>query len=354
MKKKILYIPSLSFLLLLLFNSPVFAVDGTITVDNLNIRSGPGTEYDVVGQAHKNTSVTILDQTGTWYKIKLGQTEGWVSQEFVTVAQSGNKLDAYVIIDAKDVTVQVREEPHMNGKVMDQLKGQQSYPFLEEKNSWYKIQLPSGNTGWVAKWLVEKIDTVSNNKDQPQEEKDLLKNKVIIIDAGHGGDDTGTISVTGDYEKYLTFRTSDLLAEKLERLGAIPIQTRTTDYFLTLENRVAFSHAYQADAFISIHYNSAPEFPEVHGIGTFYYHDQYYPLANEIQKEVIKATGLKNREARFGDYFVVRENIRPSVLLELGFLSNQTEENIVKGDQFQQQATNGIIRGLIQYFDYIE
>ncbi len=77
-------------------------------------------------------------------------------------------------------------------------------------------------------------------------------------------------------------------------------------------------------------------------------------MANEIQKEVIKATGLKNREARFGDYFVVRENIRPSVLLELGFLSNQTEENIIKGDQFQQQSTNGIIRGLIQYFDYIE
>src|SRR5690606_38055493 len=130
-------------------------------------------------------------------------------------------------------------------------------------------------------------------------------------------------------------RTSQLLAKKLERLGAVPILTRNHDVFLPLENRVAYSHAYQADAFLSIHYNSAPEYPDVHGIGTYYYYDSYYPLANEMQEEIIQATGFKNRDVKKESYYVIRENIRPGVLIELGFLSNREEENKLKTNAFQ-------------------
>ncbi len=339
-------------ILITVCSTSITAMDGNVTTDNVNVRSGPGTDYEVIGQVHQNTKITIIDELGDWYKVKASNVEGWVTKEFVQAFDSS--YDSYIQTDSHNAVIQVREEPSLLAEVKGTLENGQTYPIVQEKNNWYEIQLSTDTTGWVASWIVAKH---TNKPDQQQLEAstaNMLKNKVIVVDAGHGGDDTGTISATGDYEKYLTIRTGQLLAKKLERLGAIPILTRNHDLFLPLENRVAYSYAHQADAFLSIHYNSAPEFPDVHGIGTYYYYDPYYSLANEIQKEIIQATGFKNREVKEGNYFVIRENIRPAVLIELGFLSNREEEKNVKTNTFQEEATSGIIRGLTNYFQMME
>ncbi|MRG88260.1 N-acetylmuramoyl-L-alanine amidase [Salinibacillus xinjiangensis] len=407
---------TITFIVLIsLLHSPLTAVTkGMVTADNVNIRSGPGLDYEVIGQAQINSSVDILEESSGWVKIHIGQIEGWMSKEFIKQQSSPSQQANTIQITVEDTEVDVQKEPSLTSEIIGKVQSGETYELLEEKNAWYQIQLSSGDKGWINQWLAEKVaganatdsittvydqthfrsgpslnheiieitdknktfqviskqgnwyeveldgqnvyveeSLVSDGEDEKSKESDsLLKNKRIVIDAGHGGADTGTISASGDYEKFITTKTAHYLANKLEALGAVPILTRTDVHtFLPLSTRVAYSNAYQADAFVSIHYNSAPQFPNVHGIGTFYYHDAHKELATLIHDEVIKATGFKDRQVRFGDFLVIRENKQPAVLLELGFLSNDEEERTINSSSFQEKATNGIVRGLLKYFD---
>ena len=90
-----------------------------------------------------------------------------------------------------------------------------------------------------------------------------------------------------------------------------------------LRKRVAVSHQVSADAFLSIHYD-AIEDNSVHGFTTYYTNSYQKELAETIHAGIAKKVSLKDRGARYGDYLVLRENRQPSVLLELGYLSNPT------------------------------
>ncbi|WP_093135348.1 N-acetylmuramoyl-L-alanine amidase [Salinibacillus kushneri] len=327
--------------------SSVSAEEAVITVDDLNIRKGPGMEYEILGQANQNASVQILDQSGNWAKIQFQNTEGWVSRDYIRKRSDQNQSKKVVQISVTDANVGVHSNPSLSSEIIQKVSTEQSFPIVDEEKGWYQIQLSNGDQGWIGKWLVDSnLDT-----DKPVIGKaNTLEGKVIVIDAGHGGADTGTISASGNYEKYITTITAQSLEKKLKTLGARPVMTRTDDTFLTLENRVAHAQAYQADAFISIHYNSAPQFPNVNGIGTYYYHDRQKSLASSIHQKVLEATGAKDRKVTFGNFLVIRENQQPATLIELGFLSNAQEEAKINTMTFQEKATNGIIRGLIDYF----
>ncbi len=122
------------------------------------------------------------------------------------------------------------------------------------------------------------------------------------------------------------------------------------DYFL-LANRVFQSESVFADAFISIHYNSSLS-PDVSGLSTFYNKSGDQELAQSIQAEILNGgTNLKDRGAKFGDYYVIRENQRPAALIELGFLSNRQDELQAETQDFQENAVSGIVNGLENYFN---
>lgn len=105
--------------------------------------------------------------------------------------------------------------------------------------------------------------------------------------------------------------------------------TRSNDQYLSLNQRVNISHAQKADAFISIHYNAFSSTSS--GIITFYYNNSKDGrLAQSIHNGLLAQTGMKNLGAKYGNYHVLRTNKRPSVLLELGFLSNPKEETCSK------------------------
>jgi N-acetylmuramoyl-L-alanine amidase len=113
---------------------------------------------------------------------------------------------------------------------------------------------------------------------------------------------------------------------------------------------VEISHYNFADAFVSLHYNSAND-PRASGILTFYYGQKDIGLANTVHKELVSAgTGLPVGNVRFGDYHVLRENKQPAILVELGFLSNPFDEMTVRSNSFQSKAAIGIMNGLARYF----
>ena len=127
--------------------------------------------------------------------------------------------------------------------------------------------------------------------------------------------------------------------------------TRSNDTYVSNSTRALLSNNKNADAFVSIHYNDYQHSTSITGIETFYYNQiNQMSLAKSIHNELTKTTGLKNRGVKRGNYLVLRENKQPAALLELGFLSNPTEEKTVSQTSYHQKAAQGIYNGLNLYF----
>ena len=156
-----------------------------------------------------------------------------------------------------------------------------------------------------------------------------LEGKTIVIDAGHGGWDPGAIGVSGrTRESYNTLFVAQDLAQLLERAGAKVVMTRATDTFVSLDSRVAIANNAGADAFISIHNDSNPN-PNIRGVTTYYYTAQSRRLADTIQAALVSRLGARNVGVLQRSFAVVRGPWMPAVLVELGFLTNWTDEQLL-------------------------
>lgn len=200
-----------------------------------------------------------------------------------------------------------------------------------------------------------------------------LKNQThtVFIDVGHGGNDPGAVYY-GVNEKDINLRVSLKLQKELENRGYEVIMLRTTDVavdFKTERSRIA--NATNADIFISVHHNANPWVPTAHGIETFYYqYDPNYPskinhdfhndpvrvaesarLATNIHNALIRETGLYDRGVKRDTFAVLRETRIPAVLLELGFMSNRQELNLVSTDAHMNKEAKAVADGIDNYFN---
>ena len=120
-----------------------------------------------------------------------------------------------------------------------------------------------------------------------------------------------------------------MLASKLCSSGANVILTRNMDTFVSLKKRVSISHQYDADAFISVHYDASID-SSISGFTTYYTNGFQKELAVAVNDGLKSTISLRNRGAQPSNYFVLRENRQNAILLELGFLSNASEESNVQ------------------------
>jgi N-acetylmuramoyl-L-alanine amidase len=325
---------------------------GTITATTLNVRSTGSLSGKIVGTVSKGQAFEILAEENNWAKIKLKNGQlGWVASWYLSKEQSSTttKVD---VEQNSTVTIlyngtNIRKSATTNSSVISRANAGETFTVLSVQNDWYEIQLKDGSKGFVAGWLVT-VSGASQQIERPGAEQ-YLKNKVIVIDPGHGGRDTGATGIKGSYEKNLTLKTAQLLYDKLKTAGANVVMTRNTDSYLSLSSRVGMSHTHAADAFVSIHFDSILD-SSVRGMTSYYYHNYQQSLATTVGKEVTSFTKLKDRGVRYGDYHVLRENKRASVLLELGYLSNSAEETLVNSESYQANAATGIYQGLAKYF----
>ena len=185
--------------------------------------------------------------------------------------------------------------------------------------------------------------------------------KIIALDPGHGGSDPGAIGPTGLQEKQVTLPIAEYLKSILEAKGAKVILTRTTDVDVygphasgvdELQARVNVANGNQADAFISIHINSFSN-PNVGGIATYYFDgsDQSKKLASSVQEQIAEHNGFNgDRGIQPGNLYVLRHSLMPSILVELGFISNPKEEGHLKESETQKDFANELAKGLELYF----
>lgn len=187
-----------------------------------------------------------------------------------------------------------------------------------------------------------------------------LKGKRITIDPGHGGSDPGAIGPRGNKEKTSTLLIANYLKSYLTSAGALVSMTRTTDKDVygryasaknELQARVDVSTRNRADAFVSIHHN-ANNNRSIGGIATYYYPKSGYDykLGRAIQNKMAAASKLRNMGTQQANFYVIKRSYMPAVLLEVGFLSNYREEQLISSAWFQKTIAKAVFNGLKEYF----
>jgi len=224
-----------------------------------------------------------------------------------------------------------------------------------------------------------------------------LKIRRIVIDAGHGGSDTGAIGPTGVKEKDVTLAIAKRIKRRLQKglPGIEVLMTRETDKTLELADRTNLANSSGADLFISIHANANPS-RKVHGVETYYLnitHDRYsirlaarenaegaggasisdldYILADlamksnvddsirlgrAVQRNVVSRLrkdykNVKDLGLKHALFFVLLGSRMPAILVETSFLSNRVEEKRLKSKGYQEALADGVVRGVKRFLE---
>ena len=171
--------------------------------------------------------------------------------------------------------------------------------------------------------------------------------RTVVIDPGHGGHDNGG-QWGRVYEKHLALDTATRLEENLKRMGYQTVMTRRSDYFISLPQRVSTANRYRNAIFVSIHFNYTWK-EHVSGLETFYYNSEGQRLAQLVQSSLVRQTRTVDRNAKFARFYVIRNSKLPSILVEGGFVSNESERNRMKSAWFREQIARGIAEGIQRY-----
>jgi N-acetylmuramoyl-L-alanine amidase len=307
--------------------------------NRLRLREGPGLNFSIIGYINRGEKGVALQQQGEWVKVQWNGKEGWVHRAYISFV---DKLAENRYVHVLYNNTNIRAAASTEAPIVMKAKRNDTFPIVRKEGQWYVIQVNERTAGYIAEWVV----TTSEQRIGEQ----TIRGKTIVIDAGHGGKDDGTKGAKGTKEKALTMTTAKLLQTKLQALGANVMLTREDDTFRSLSERVKLAHRAQADAFISIHYDSSLN-RSANGLTIYYYKEKDRMLAQSLSSQLSHLSSVSNRGIRFGDYHVLRENKQRSVLLELGYLSNPTEEQIIASTNYQQEVTEAICRGLVDYFE---
>jgi len=218
-----------------------------------------------------------------------------------------------------------------------------------------------------------------------------LKIGKIVIDAGHGGHDTGTIGPNGLLEKDLVLDVGKRLGKQLERLGAEVVYTRNDDTFIPLETRTAIANQEQADLFVSIHANASRD-PDARGVETYYLNftsssqalevaarenavsdksihelqdlvkkialkekiEESREFASDVQHALhsglsAKNPGLRDRGVKKAPFIVLIGANMPSILAEISFVSNPGDERKLLTPEYRQRIATSLYEGISKY-----
>ncbi len=223
--------------------------------------------------------------------------------------------------------------------------------------------------------------------------------KVIVLDAGHGGQDPGAISRYGNYEKDLTLKMARETRDLLEKEGYKVVMTRDKDVFISLRGRIKKAHEANADLFISIHADSAKN-SSARGLSVYTISEtasdkeaaalaerenkadiligmdlvEYQPevgnilidlakretmdksakYAVHLVGEMKKTVKLLPNAHRFAGFVVLKSPNIPSVLVELGYLSNKTEDRQLQKKSYRRDLAKSLTRAVNKYFEEME
>jgi len=218
------------------------------------------------------------------------------------------------------------------------------------------------------------------------------KDMIIVLDPGHGGKDPGALGRKGTREKDIVLKISNHLRDLLAKeANAKVFMTRDSDVFIELKDRATFANQHKADLFVSIHINSHPK-QSIKGLELYHFGEASDPRALEVaarengtplednapawqfiladklhdkkiedsqefawttKKALVKYLQpfykIKDHGVKTAPFFVLRMTTMPAILAEIAFISNPTEEKLLKSSTYQQRMAQGIFEGIKSY-----
>ncbi len=172
--------------------------------------------------------------------------------------------------------------------------------------------------------------------------------ETVVLDAGHGGKDSGAVRRYSPAEKTLTLDVALRLNRKLQESQLHTVLTRADDTFIPLDDRVARGNAEKNSIFVSIHFNDSRR-RAVRGFETYYHSPYAFDLASAIQRKLDTLPHSENRGVRTARFRVLRNAQYPSVLVECGYLSNRSEGNRASNSDYRDEVADKIAEAIIDY-----
>lgn len=339
----------------------------------------------------KRGAVDIVTETGTnMYKLAMG---GWVVKSslepLTTAVETGNKVTTVeYTAENKTETLLLKGSAAAPYRVemqdcqlvftlyrtsgIGEISVKESRLFEsvqvspDEENSIISFQLDAANPlwGYLVEYKENDILIAFKQKPKPAEDTKPLQGVTVMLDPGHGGNDIGTPGLIGEMyekqvdqpnlpglvEKDITLATAKAVRNYLEALGATVRMTRTSDETVSMNDRLEQIQQADVDFMISLHCNSIPsgkDGTKPSGTEVYYYEDAAATLAKSVLNGICERTGRDVRATIQGNYKITLNSNAPSIMVEMGFMTNPQEYDSLRDKQAIYDTAAAIADGII-------
>jgi N-acetylmuramoyl-L-alanine amidase len=373
-------------------NSKITSIDKSsipiiaeVKKDNATTRTAPNKSR--LTPLLKGTKIHITGKNSNFYRFEMGSAmEGWISTADVKLLTEGTAIpksgitainiesktdEALIKIPLTEkIPFLIQELPDstliftLYGAIasLDLFKYDQNDDFIKEIK-WFQpykdtVQIyitQNSKQLWGYEYYYEgDIMILKIRKPPVIDSINPLKDKIIVIDAGHGDKESGSIGPTGVPEKTVNLSISYYLKNILEKKGATVFLTRTTnDFNPDLSQRTDYANFKNAHILLSIHNNALPDGADPYqenGASTYYYNSQALPLARSVQDSLVNNLGMNNY-GLFWDSLAMTRPTKPlAILIEVGFMINPAEYMMLIDPEFQKKAADSISSGVENFF----
>jgi N-acetylmuramoyl-L-alanine amidase len=303
--------------------------DTHVKLDSLNRKIKNSVIYSVLSEVEDRKTIVTVPLNGDRVPVRIERT-----------SDNNLELTIYGAVSWTDLIIQPEKSP-----VVDELRWRQVDPttwklnaFIHPDNLWgYEtFYTESGNLRW------EIYHT-------PELDKKPLRGLTVLLDPGHGGDNTGAVGPTGIAERDATLALALKTEAELIKAGAKVILTRRNNRDLALGKRIKIAKNENADIILSLHYNAFAQGtnPHLHhGTSVHYNHRHSKELAKNLLISITHNIGWEGEGLRYQDLALPRATFCPSVLIETAFMSHPEEEALSMNPEFQEAVAKGIRQGL--------
>lgn len=301
--------------------------------------------YEVVNDSSVKVRVQMDENTDNYDYFSLQSPERVVLDIFG--AKLSSLPDTTKIYQSGVTTVRIGDNPERSRIVVD-ASNLKSYNVTQPAPNQFEITV-----------VTDTAAAVETPVPTPQKKPSVSSGtKLIVLDAGHGGSDSGAVGyLNGNavLEKNLTLEITNRVKKVLEDAGYTVSMTRTGDTLPSLVERPTQANEENAAVFVSIHINSVDNAPEANGTEVFYatenngdsYGTTSEQLAKNILDRMLYYMGSTNRGVKTAEHAVTRRCNMPAALAEVGFITNPTEVYNMTTDEYQQKAAQGIAEGIM-------
>ena len=363
-------------------NLPVVEVSAEFGV----ARTGPSTNYSRLTPLPKGTRSAVTGKTGEWLRLEYG---AWIkSSETVSLANAivpttiirsvaSRQSDTETLVSfplQTPVPVSVKQDSDKFTLTLHNTTAQtDTIPFNDNpfisRMDWQQIPpSPGGNSQavqyifnlkknqqWGYKLGYEGTTLKLKLRHPPQllrSRRKPLSGIKILLDPGHGGKESGAVGPTGLPEKDVNLTVCKLLREQLVKRGATVVMTREDDKFVSLGERQTIIANEEPTLALSVHYNALPDYGDAEntkGIGMFWYHPQAHSLSIFLHNYLVKKLDRPSYGVFWNNLALTRPEAAPSLLLELGFMSNPEEFEWVTNPKQQKKLARTLADGIVKW-----